>query len=603
MSTVATRRVHPIIVGAKQNEGRCALEASEEPSTCKASKSPAQESIVESGTEESPSPELQSDVNYTSKSALENARFDEETGMLDVALIDAKWVMQLEGPIPCRQKLPNRALFQGSVDDESVEVLAVSHPWLTDEHPDPDRWNIKTVIHFLRFFFTLENNARDAFSRPKPSEPPAGRGKRVAIFWDWMSLYQEHGPGGRTEAQDASFKRALKNIDVWYANVHTMVWCLSRLPPDHVHASPRGWCFFETAISELTTPGNRVLDLGLAMDTWGACRTRSLFFADILGDNFAGGGWVAEEDDPTSEHLPTVAATCKRERQFPLPPDVFNEKLKTRIFSKSADAEFVRQQYAKTYRDVLENLTKLNFSSCNLSTGLSSLVPTFDVCGGNLRELDLSKNHKFSGTLMPLWHKCEFLESLKLQGCRAIEGDLLPLGNLLHLKDLNLCDCLGLSGSLEPLETLLNLVNLNVSGCLGLSGNLQPIRKMQQLELLNLYGCGQLTGDLSPLQDLVSLCRLDLGSCMRLIGDLMPLQRLINLRELGLRNCRHLTLHLQSLLCPLLGLRSLLQLDIQDIHMPVNQLGIREFRQTVPDCNVMCSIDGFDRGMIDLELE
>ena len=48
--------------------------------------------------------------------------------------------------------------------------------------------------------------------------PPEGEGKRVAIFWGWMSLHQQHNASGRTAAQTASFTRALKNMERWYAN-------------------------------------------------------------------------------------------------------------------------------------------------------------------------------------------------------------------------------------------------------------------------------------------------------------------------------------------------------------------------------------------------
>ena len=82
-----------------------------------------------------------------------------------------------------------------------------------------------------------------------------------------MSLFQEHNPAGRTDTQTASFKRALKSINIWYASATTMVWRLTKLPPaprpghDINPYELRGWCFFELAVMEMITPGGRVLDL------------------------------------------------------------------------------------------------------------------------------------------------------------------------------------------------------------------------------------------------------------------------------------------------------------------------------------------------------
>ena len=99
-----------------------------------------------------------------------------------------------------------------------VTVLAVSYPWLSKTHPDPDGWHLRILRHFLRLFFTLENKGLDK-EYNVVTRPPSGQGKRVAIFMDWQSLFQEHSPGGRTADQSAAFRRALRSIVRWRASI------------------------------------------------------------------------------------------------------------------------------------------------------------------------------------------------------------------------------------------------------------------------------------------------------------------------------------------------------------------------------------------------
>ena len=84
------------------------------------------------------------------------------------------------------------------------------------------------------------------------------------------------------------------------------------------------------------------------------------------------------------------------------------------------DAAFVKKKYEKTYQEVVEEASSLNFSSLGLKAELGE---TLGVCKERLRVLDLSKNSEITGTLDAVT-MCEALEILKLEGCRGVTGAL-----------------------------------------------------------------------------------------------------------------------------------------------------------------------------------
>lgn len=394
-----------------------------------------------SGPAAEAAPALAEHLFYTSAEALEVARGGPT---MDVALIDAEWLLQLQGPPMCRQQLPDEAFFRGAMNAEDVELLAISYPWLTKRHPDPEGWHLAIVQHFLRLYFTLENKggARGMYDRP-----PLGQGKRVAVFWDWMSLFQATHPGGQTQDQMASFIRALTNINVWYAHSKTMVWRLTKLPPaprpGH-GVNPydrRGWCFFEKAVSEMITPSERVLDLGEAVADDGTCREGNGFFSKR-----GYGGWVAAQDDPHGAAFPTVVKRCRRDRQFPTPPELFNEKLDQCVFTNGrVDADMVKIKYERTFQNVVAEAAHLNFRNAHIFCDLAALAPTLEVCRDRLRILDLSRNRKITGTLDVI-SICENLETLDLEQDLNLEGTLQPLLALINLRHLNVKGCSKING-------------------------------------------------------------------------------------------------------------------------------------------------------------
>ena len=81
----------------------------------------------------------------------------------------------------------------------------------------------------------------------------------------------------------------------------------------------------------------------------------------------------------------------------------------------------MKKKYEKTYQEVVEEASSLNFSNLGLKAELAELGETLGVCKERLRVLDLSKNSEITGTL-DVVAMCEALKILKLEGCHGLTG-------------------------------------------------------------------------------------------------------------------------------------------------------------------------------------
>ena len=89
--------------------------------------------------------------------------------------------------------------------------------------------------------------------------------------------------------------------------------------------------------------------------------------------------------------------------------------------SLAQDKGFVRNKYAKTFREVITEASSLNFSSLGLECDLAELVPTLQVCKDRLLSIDLSKNGTLTGTLESI--SCLVtLKELNLSRCPKLDG-------------------------------------------------------------------------------------------------------------------------------------------------------------------------------------
>jgi len=361
--------------------------------------------------------------------------------------------------IPCRQDLPAHAMFTGMIDD-GVVVLVLSYCWCTPEHPDPDGKLLADVCKFGRYLEELR-----AFVGPTHL---GLRGRRVVVFWDYPSLYQNRPGDPLTKWQQRSFQTGMGLANILYA--HTKTWVLLCT---HAYRaltySESAWPFFEWSVSHLIKDPDLIVDLPTALhfikqtatdaETW----KRSLYF---------------------------LRDTCRRRaRRLALAPEAFNSALANKPIANSEDRLALRRMYRQAFVTVVR--PTMSFQLCDLPSidtlsWRAFLTDTLHHCG-YLRQLDLSCNESISCGLDP-FAVLRVLEVLRISLCRGFRGTLQPLSDLTKLRELEAAGCSGLTGGLGPLAALEELRCLDIQGCTGLCGNVEPLESLPALQALDVRG-------------------------------------------------------------------------------------------------------------------
>jgi len=130
----------------------------------------------------------------------------------------------------CQELRPDQYSDFIHILNDNEELVAVSHPWLARDHPDP------TGAQLVRLVDTLDQlGARD----------------EVGVFYDFCSVPQE--PMSREERQ--RFDAAMTMMDLVYISSHSRVVVLPETRGMGAETTrdycDRGWCCFEFCISAM----------------------------------------------------------------------------------------------------------------------------------------------------------------------------------------------------------------------------------------------------------------------------------------------------------------------------------------------------------------
>eukprot|EP00928_Gymnodinium_smaydae_P034133 TRINITY_DN24268_c0_g1_i1.p1 TRINITY_DN24268_c0_g1~~TRINITY_DN24268_c0_g1_i1.p1 ORF type:complete len:513 (+),score=82.96 TRINITY_DN24268_c0_g1_i1:311-1849(+) len=340
-----------------------------------------------------------------------------------VVLLKGTWLAELAergGRLPRRQDLPDEAVWrvadlQRGFDEydhrarscRPPKIVAVSHPWLRREHPDPHGDQVKQLLPLIK------SRLRDL-----------GPGSELAVFLDYCSLFQEP----RTATEEELYLESMRDIGLWYANLKTETWLLTDTPetcslPADITGDPgatavastgdRGWMMFERAIAGL-----------VAIEGVGA--------RNSLLD-------ISKFEDESMEWK-DVATNYGADRSPPMLPDEFNEELASKVFGRQEDLALLQRMYRDTFNEVMAStsvfiLCDLGWAdeeACKMAVAISSC----SMLRGIELEGNLISNRGISSLMEALSH-CTLLESIIL--CSNDIGDA---GAEAMAKILPACKCL-----------------------------------------------------------------------------------------------------------------------------------------------------------------
>lgn len=530
-------------------------------------------------------------------------------------LIDGEWLINYNptkmGPIPSRKHVPRAGWFKGPIlepedgataaerrssagvspasgrtrttrtrqrDDgpmgfSNVLIIALSYCWASPAHPDPLGHQLRKVQSVLRFI-------RDKV--PEVGNPQKKR-KKLAVFWDWMSLYQKEGSEGRTDEEQELFEVGLSNVNLWYCHQWTYKLILSELPPGcekRTSYFESGWPTFEAAVAGMISHPLNVWDSSILTEQF----LKKCTSFKIMRDNAA------------------------RKRTLPPDPVAMEDLLQRKTFTNKSDKGFVSRLYTKVFKEVVVCTNTLDYKAGRGGHGLEvNAMDWQEWLHGVARfflkrvgTINLQRNQHLRGVTFPT----EFLELISQKGrvsmieCpgpfgiddwedeadgrvnweavfKFIYNRLAPLppeavrllsddgarehavrlglvnfspgphtlaadlANLDGIQKINL-SAIGatLHGSIDAISTCCSkLVELKLFGCNHLTGTLDGLGSARALARIEIQDCRNLSGDLRALENCVSLQCLNMNGCKRIKGDLSPLIKTKKIEELSLFEC------------------------------------------------------------------
>jgi hypothetical protein len=367
----------------------------------------------------------------------------------DIVLVKASYLLELAKTpgaiLPMRQDLPRRAVCDEATlhlyFDEmqrwinycekpgamsfamrQTPIVAISYAWASKQHPDPEGWMLREVLARVcewymserAYLIHCEEDYYASGGRTAPRILPEV-GSDFGVFLDYTSIYQ-NTHGARTEAQTASFRRALHQMDLIYAHQQTCVWRLTASPPgvgsDYLPYVDRGWPFFETTASQAIKPSKHCLSFG----TDDAVSALAHFDGSLKPDSI-----LMRKGSYGNQFISGPLRFFTGSRVPPLVPEEFAPCLSTKTFTNGADHTVVIALQKALIMAVLREAKELDYArlnwgpketpilvkaisecpqlcSLNLFKNSFSHVCMEQLCGALVRNLQLNKlDLRFNG--------------------------------------------------------------------------------------------------------------------------------------------------------------------------------------------------------------
>jgi len=268
---------------------------------------------------------------------------------------------------------------------QPLKLVAISHAWLTPEHPDPRGEQLVAFADAVAREKRCCRNGLDVFAficcLPCGGLIPFGfcygvpcfgqrcfepmgafPGGEFMVFYDYASLHQRDPVAGeRSDDERAAFGAALDTMGTWYAHKLATTYALDNLPAgwETTPYGGRGWTTFEAAVS------------ALAKETTFASWNRHVRASQ-----------TARQGQGTT-------------RPPPVAPEAFAATLARKVFTNGrSDCELVAGLYANTFDAAFGRAERLIYDSAGWSDAEVEQLARALPLARRARFLDLSGNYR-----------------------------------------------------------------------------------------------------------------------------------------------------------------------------------------------------------------
>uniref|UniRef100_A0A0G4HWE9 Uncharacterized protein n=1 Tax=Chromera velia CCMP2878 TaxID=1169474 RepID=A0A0G4HWE9_9ALVE len=202
------------------------------------------------------------------------------------------------------------------IQSQKVALFALSYPWLQKMHPDSEKgFHLQRVAAFFERLLSSSSL----------------KGKRLALFWDFVSMWQSP----RSVLQTVLFRRALSNMHILYAHQYVTVLRSTGVPgPDEamnqIPYGSRGWPFFEACVSSMKD---------------------SRLILSLPRQGYEGKPWI--------DLLPKYGQTDTGFLSVPTGSHEFGQQMEGKRLTNGKDKEIVKKSFDTFFRENARQLEKI----------------------------------------------------------------------------------------------------------------------------------------------------------------------------------------------------------------------------------------------------
>ena len=211
---------------------------------------------------------------------------------------------------------------QWAAGSKEAIICSVSHAWETREHPDPCSFQLSQLVNCLALY-----NA--AFFSD------------VWVFYDYTSLFQFK----RLASEEASYLRAMANIQLMYAHSYTLTFRIQNLTPDSEWEAARSCGSHKLQVYHEPSGGMKLCQFQELKEHRPPYVDRGWCRAEMEWSSTRGLSWQNQRVGGQFEPADSTDGRGK----IPMTPEAFERHMASAVFTHRDDAESITRLQAKIF--------------------------------------------------------------------------------------------------------------------------------------------------------------------------------------------------------------------------------------------------------------